>query len=108
MGNGRDVETLRILYIFPDLIHMKEVISKPRKLEELWSVGRFSNEDSVITFEIAPGYNKKSETSSVVGDSTKRSGEKGEIFHKKIIYNKAINDIKDMNVGLTDNVPLLF
>ena len=31
MGHGGDVETSHMLYIFPDLVHMEEAISKPRK-----------------------------------------------------------------------------
>ena len=110
MGHGGDVETSHMLYIFPDLVHMEEAVSKPRKLKELWSVNAFGNEDNVVTFETALEYNEKGGTSGVVGDSTKGNKEKGEIYHKKIIDNtvKVINDMKDMKVKLTGNVPLPF
>ena len=108
MGHGGDMETSHMLYIFPDLVHMEEAVSNPRKLKELWSVDAFGNEDNVITLETTLEYNKKGGTPGVVGDSLKGSIEKGKVLHEKIIENtvRVINDMKSMKVELNDNIPL--
>jgi len=110
MGHGGDIETSHMLYIFPELVHMEEAISKPIQLKKLWSVDMFGNEDHVVTFETALEYNKRSGLPGVVGDSKKASKEKGMVYHKKLIDNtvKVINDMKGMKVELNSNIPLPF